>query len=191
MERFCLKLMLHIYRAGINMLGFIRRILRNYLHDRRVSEAIRSGLVVGKNTRLIGKIDFGSEPYLVRIGHDVTISFDVAFVTHDGGTWIFREEPEFVGVTKYGPIVIGDGCFVGARTIILPNVSIGARSLIGAGSLVIGDIPADSVAAGVPAKVLMTRREYAEKCASAGQRVGPRNKRQELELLFAEKLGRI
>lgn len=52
------------------------------------------------------------------------------------------------------PIVIEDDVLIGAYTIVLKGVTIGARSVIGAGSVVTKDIPADCVAAGNPAKVI-------------------------------------
>ena len=52
------------------------------------------------------------------------------------------------------PIVIGDDVWVGGGAIICPGVTIGARSIIGAGSVVTRDIPADVVAAGNPCRVV-------------------------------------
>ena len=51
-------------------------------------------------------------------------------------------------------IIIDDDVLIGANTIILKGVHIGARSVIGAGSVVTKDIPADSIAAGNPVKVI-------------------------------------
>jgi maltose O-acetyltransferase len=55
--------------------------------------------------------------------------------------------------THARPIVIEDGAWLGAGTIVLPGVTIGARSVIGAGSVVTGDIPADTLAFGQPCRV--------------------------------------
>ncbi len=52
------------------------------------------------------------------------------------------------------PVIIEDNVWIGTRSIILPGVTIGKDSVIGAGSVVTRDIPPRSVAAGVPAKVL-------------------------------------
>lgn len=56
--------------------------------------------------------------------------------------------------TKSAPVVIEDDVWVGAHCIILKGVTIGARSVIGAGSVVTKSIPADCVAAGNPCKVI-------------------------------------
>ena len=51
-------------------------------------------------------------------------------------------------------MVIGNNVWIGSGANILPGVSIGDNSIIGAGSIVIKDIPANSVAVGIPAKVI-------------------------------------
>lgn len=56
--------------------------------------------------------------------------------------------------TKSAPVVIEDDVWVGAHCIILKGVTIGARSVIGAGSVVTKSIPADCVAAGNPCRVI-------------------------------------
>lgn len=55
---------------------------------------------------------------------------------------------------KHRPIAIEDDVWIGANSIILKGVTIGARSIIGAGSVVTKDIPADCIAAGNPCRVI-------------------------------------
>lgn len=55
---------------------------------------------------------------------------------------------------KAAPVTIEDNVFIGARSIVLKGVSIGHNSVIGAGSVVVSDIPANVIAAGSPAKVI-------------------------------------
>jgi putative colanic acid biosynthesis acetyltransferase WcaF len=63
--------------------------------------------------------------------------------------------PEIPLVTA--KITIGEDAFVGARAFVMPGVTIGARSVIGACSVVTKDVPADAVAAGNPCRVLHPR----------------------------------
>ena len=55
---------------------------------------------------------------------------------------------------KTSPIKIEDDVWIGAHCIVLKGVTIGARSIIGAGSVVTKDIPADCIAAGNPCRVI-------------------------------------
>ena len=68
--------------------------------------------------------------------------------------------PGFSWLTEYSknskPVKIGRGCFIGARSIILKGVTLGDRVIIGAGSVVTKDVPAYSVAAGNPARIVRT-----------------------------------
>lgn len=128
---------------------------------------IKKGMKVGRNCSFISPgPNFGSEPYLIEIGDNTTVSFDVAFVTHDAGTRVLRNlaktEKEKQTVI-YGKIIVGKNCFIGCRTTVLPGVKIGDNTIIGAGSVVNRDIPENSVAAGVPCKVICTIDEYKEK----------------------------
>jgi acetyltransferase-like isoleucine patch superfamily enzyme len=58
------------------------------------------------------------------------------------------------GGVKSSPVIIEDDAWLGANVIVLKGVTIGARSIIGAGSIVTRDIPSDCIAAGTPAKVI-------------------------------------
>lgn len=125
------------------------------------------GVRIGKNVNIISPtspVIFSSEPYLVSIGDNTTISFEVAFVTHDAATRVIRHLPDGNPETViYGPINIGKNCFIGCRSTIFPNVTIGDNSIIGAGSIVNRSIPANSVAAGNPCRVICTLDEYRTK----------------------------
>lgn len=122
------------------------------------------GVNVGNNVSIISLPHTSSEPYLISIGDNTTISFEVAFITHDAATRVIRNLPDGNPETViYGTIEIGNNCFIGARTTILPNVKIGNNSIIGACSLVNQDIPNNVVAAGNPCKVICSLDEYLKK----------------------------
>jgi maltose O-acetyltransferase len=57
-----------------------------------------------------------------------------------------------------GPVEIGAHCWIGMGACILPSVTIGEQCVVGAGSVVIGDLEAWTVAVGNPAKVIRSRR---------------------------------
>ena len=67
--------------------------------------------------------------------------------------YIIRREPT-KDIPKSKPIVIEDDVLIGTGTIILNGVTIGARSIIGAGSFVTKDIPKDCITAGNPCKMI-------------------------------------
>lgn len=59
------------------------------------------------------------------------------------------------------PIKLGDGVYVGTGAYILPGVTIGSNCIIGAGAIVSKNIPDNSVAVGIPARVIKKIDEYA------------------------------
>lgn len=58
------------------------------------------------------------------------------------------------GVQMIAPISIGDDCWIGGHAVVMPGVTIGERTVIGAGSIVTCDIPADVLAVGNPCRVI-------------------------------------
>lgn len=123
----------------------------------------KKGVAVGEGSAFMGIpiIDL-TRPYLIEIGKSCVFSADVTLLTHGYDFCVLREKyGEVIGSS--GKVVIEDNVFVGARTVILKGTRIGKNSIIGAGSIVTHDIPANSVAAGNPCKVIMTLDQYYEK----------------------------
>ena len=119
---------------------------------------------------LYGKVNWCTEPWLIEIGDNVHITDGVKFITHDGGTLIFRKEIPDLEITK--PIVIGDNVYLGNDVVILPGVRIGDNVVVGAGAVVSKDIPNNSVAVGVPARVVKSTDEYLKKIKRESLRLG-------------------
>ena len=78
----------------------------------------------------------------VKIGYGVII-LSASTITDSKDTEIIRK-----------PVIIGDNVEIGSNSVILPGVTIGDNSTIGADAVVINNIPANSVAGGVPAKII-------------------------------------
>ena len=119
---------------------------------------------------LYGSIHWGSEPWLITIGNGCHITNGVKFITHDGGTLLFRDEISDLEITK--PITIGNKVYIGNDVIVLPGVNIGNNVIIGAGAIVTKDIPDNSVAVGVPARVIKTIDQYLEKAKKESLHLG-------------------
>ncbi len=92
------------------------------------------------------------------------------FITHDGGTLLYRKYIPDLEVTK--PIVLGDDVYVDNNVLFLPGVTVGSNVVIGAGAIVTHDIPDNSVAVGVPARVIETADEYFQKLQEKSLHLG-------------------
>lgn len=123
----------------------MRKIIDSYRRMNHISYARYKGVKVGDDCRFVDNPMWGSEPFLINIGNHVLISGQVAFITHDGSTFVFRESGPYKDTFKFGPIKIGDNCFIGFRSTILPNVSIGNNCIIAAGSVVNKNVPTGEV----------------------------------------------
>ena len=106
-------------------------------------------------------IDF-SRPSLVEIGDNVRINLGFTLMTHDWSTMVFRKVyKDFV--SSSGRVKIGSNVYFGRWCTVLKGVTIGDNCIIGYGSVVTKNIPANSVAIGRPAKVICTLDEYYQK----------------------------
>ena len=142
----------------------LKKIIRHFKTP--FSEAIKDGMTVGKNVTVMGGVTFGSEPYLITLKDNVRISGRVTFITHDGGSFAFRYREQFKDVNRFGKIVVDEHTFIGSNSIIMPDVHIGKNCVVAAGAVVTKSIPDGHVVAGIPAKIICTTEEYAQKMKS-------------------------
>lgn len=119
---------------------------------------------------IYGEVSWGTEPWIIKLGENVHITHGVTFITHDGGTLLFRSEYPDIEITK--PIIIGDNVYIGTNATILPGVKIGSNVVIGACSVVTKDVPSNTVVAGNPAKVIKTIEVYKKKMISESLGLG-------------------
>lgn len=121
--------------------------------------AKKKGITFGVNCRLIN-VSYSTEPYLITLGDHVSVTYS-HFETHDGGVWVLRDKYPEIDIVK--PIKVGNNVFIGYGCIILPGTVIGNNVIIGARSVVSGNIPDNVVVAGVPARVIRSIDSYEER----------------------------
>ena len=133
--------------------------LLNFLRKRRreeyINNLVKNGLKLGKNVEIVDTFFIDpSHCFLISIGDNCTLCPNVRLIAHDAST------KKILGYTKIGRIDIGENCFIGDSAIILPGVTIGSNSIVGAGSVVTTNVPPGVVVAGNPAKMISSVEEY-------------------------------
>lgn len=113
------------------------------------------GIVIGNNSA-IGAQSFLGGQGGIKIGDDVIIGPQVKIFSenhnYDKADVLIRKQ----GESRRG-VAIGNNCWIGAGAIILDGVSIATGCVVAAGSVVTKSIPANSIAAGVPARIIKSR----------------------------------
>jgi acetyltransferase-like isoleucine patch superfamily enzyme len=128
------------------------KMLKKASDKRKIKFLRKQGMKIGENCHF-NTMSFSTEPYLIEIGNHVAIAAGSELITHDGAIWCFRDEIKNADI--FGKIKIGNNVFIGNNCTILPNTVIADNCIIGAGSIVRGNFPENSVIIGNPAKVFM------------------------------------
>lgn len=122
---------------------------------------VERGALIGRRTVSIGShsgiginanIDEGT-----RIGSNVMMGPDVLMITQNHCT--SRTDVPMIqqGYRPVRPITIGDDVWIGARVIILPGVTVGSGSILGAGAVISRDVPAHAIVVGNPGRIVRYR----------------------------------
>ncbi|WP_347939971.1 acyltransferase [Peribacillus simplex] len=151
-------------RVWYRVRKFIYKILdkRELLMALNVKYYKSKGVKIGENMRAFSPL-LSAEPYLLSFGHNVTVSTKVTFLTHDNSVIKLFEN----GTDIFGEIKVGNNCFIGSGSIILPGIELGNNVIVGAGSVVTKSFKEGNVIiAGNPAKVISTTENYASKISS-------------------------
>lgn len=159
-------------RSGFHSFGRGSRILLPFRVARGEKIAIGDGCLIGTNSWFMIPVDDSPTPTIVigdRVRMNQTqISAVSSVVIEDGvaiarGVYIsdhshgfglpdvfIRDQP----LDRIAPVHIGRGVWIGQNAVIMPGVTIGEGAVVGALSVVRDDVPARSVVAGIPARVI-------------------------------------
>lgn len=100
-----------------------------------------------------------NHPELIEIGSNVDINANFTIMTHDFGTFVFRNlYGDFVAGS--GKVKIGSNIYIARDVTVCRGGEIGDNSIVGIGSTVMKKMPPNSVIAGTPAKVICTIEDY-------------------------------
>ena len=157
----------------MNIKRVIRSRIRNWeLHlsktskKRYINYLRKQGVKIGENiwmTPCIKTVNIDiTRPSLVEIGDYVRIDRNFTLLTHDAGFYVLLNKwHEFI--PQSGKVKIGNNVYFARNCTVFKGVTIGDNCMIGFGSVVTHDIPANSVAVGVPARVVGTVEDYYKK----------------------------
>lgn len=138
------------YKSALNPYPSVRGLLLR-----------RSGVKIGRDVEInSGNLIFGRgrKPPALTLGDRVALGPNISFITssYPSDSLLGRNSQVQGMIKRFAPINIEDDAWIGAGVIILPGVTIGRCSIVGAGAVVTKDVAPYSVMAGVPARVIRT-----------------------------------
>ncbi len=128
-------------------LGLAESPSRREQTEREIERLRGLGMKIGDNVGLVNATLDSLFPFLIEIGSNCLITH-ATILAHDASPVCFGAR------SCWGRVRILDQCFIGAGAVILPGVTVGPRSIVGANAVVSRDVPPDTVCAGNPATVV-------------------------------------
>lgn len=124
------------------------------------------GVACGDNIRIFCPHDTTIDtlnPHLLTIGSNVAITGPSSILTHDYSVFVANHLSKGKLYGKQQPVIIGNNVFLGWGGVVLPGTTVGDNVIIGAYAVVSGNVEANSVYAGNPAKRICSIEEYIDK----------------------------
>jgi len=128
---------------------------RSFRKKRYIQKLVDKGMVLGRDVYLNdGFFLDPSHCHLITIEDAVVFGPGVKLFAHDAST------KKVLGKTRIGLVHLKRNCFLGAGTTVLPGVTVGENSIVGAASVVTESIPDNELWAGIPARRLMSVEDF-------------------------------
>ncbi len=130
--------------------------LRLDAYDEFLGDTFHPEITIGNNVSIQKDCHIGAINKIV-IGNNVLLASKVYISDHSHGEVnieAIKLPPSQRKLYSKGPVIIEDNVWLGEGVVVLPNVTIGKNSIIGANAVVTKSIPANSVAAGNPARII-------------------------------------
>ena len=144
--------------AVIDVAAALRCQIDVLRQKRRWAKLRSMGMRIGEAVNLPASTAIDtSHCFLISIGDWCGFGEDCLILAHDA------QMDEFLDAGRIGRVIIHPHSHVGARSVILPGVEIGPRTIVGANSVVSKSLPPDTVCAGAPARVLCSLDAYLDK----------------------------
>lgn len=136
----------------MKIFNFLRARFRKWLNEEYwMEDYLKLGMKVGKNCDINpGLMVDVSHCWLIEIEDNVTIAPQVYLLAHDAST------KKLINYTKIGKVLLKNNCFIGARSIIMPGITVGVNAIVAAGSVVVKNVEDGTVVGGNPAKFIMS-----------------------------------
>lgn len=124
--------------------------------DKFNEEKFSPRLQIGNNVKINNDVHIGCINH-IEIGDNCLLASRIYISDHNHGEFskeMLKIAPNERPLISKGPVIIKNNVWIGEGVAILPNITIGENAIIGANSVVTKDIPANCIAAGVPAKII-------------------------------------
>lgn len=162
MKSLFLKLFFILFKHSVSVVHYLyNKKSQSYYHY----FLSKNGIVFSGKARFIGLSSTFDNHGVITIKNNVVISEEVVFLTHDYSVVNVAQAylENMSGYPWIGNIEIGENTFIGIRVIILPGTIIGKNCIIGAGAVVKGTIPDDSIVIGNPSSIVGNTRDWIQK----------------------------
>src|SRR5512133_670764 len=158
-KRILSKSSFHIQKGVIGLIAYFNSRLYMRLYNRLLKQ---HGFKLRGTPRFIAKSAKFDDFRRITLGDRLVVSMNVHFLTHDYSYTtamiaVVKKPETDIGLLR--EITVGDNVFIGMNSILLPGTKIGNHVIIGAGSVVRGEIPDYSVVTGNPATVVSDIRD--------------------------------